>query len=354
MPEFKHVVVVSDGIRGHYHQSSGIAEWINRLSGAKFEDTINIPKFSGLKKITALKLSAHKLKTGDKTAARDWLQNLKIDFNADLDTLFISAGSSAAPFCLAMARATDNKCAVIMTPSMLGTKPFDYAIIPEHDPHDPLDPKIFTTLGAPNHIYIPDIKDVGRTFFSGKNFMTEKIVALLIGGTDANYNPNAEWAKKVLLYLANVKDITILLTTSRRTSEALDDEIIKMFGKNTSVGYMAIMSKCPETNSLTAMLGTATHVIVTEDSVSMVSEAATAGFKVGLMRVPRITNPIKNMTGYGAQRFDELFAKMANQGLIEDLGNDPNFIKFLEPYEQKHGKDFNEAKRAAQWILESK
>ena len=353
MPEFKHVVVVSDGIRGHYHQAGGIAEWIERLSGAKFEDTINIPKFSGLKKFMALKVSARKLRTGGSKTAREWLNNLGISFHADPDTLFISAGSSAAPFCLAMARATGNKCAVVMTPSMLGTKPFDYAIIPEHDPHDPLDPKVFVTLGAPNHIYAPELKRVSETFFAGKNFMSEKILALLIGGIDANYDPNADWARKVLSYLAYVKDTTILITTSRRTSQALDDAIIKMFEGKPYVGYMAIMSRRPDINSLTAMLGAATHVLATEDSVSMVSEAVTAGFKVGLMRVPRITNPVKSMLGYGAKRFDELFAKMSSQGLIEDLGNDPDFVKFLEPYEQKHYKDFNEAKRAAQWIIES-
>ena len=352
MPEFKHVVVVSDGIRGHYHQSGGIAEWIARLSSTKFEDTVTIPKFHGLRKFTALKLSARKLRTGDKTAARNWLHNLGINFHADPDTLFISAGSSAAPFCLAMARATDNKCAVVMTPSMLGTKPFDYAIIPEHDAHDPLDPKIFTTLGAPNHIYTPDLKKVGETFFAGKSFISPKIAAILIGGIDANYDPNADWARRVLSYLAYVKDVTILLTTSRRTSEATDKAILEMFEGNPSVGYMAIMSQRPDINSLTAMLGTATHVLATEDSVSMVSEAVTAGFKVGLMRVPRITNPVKSMLGYGAKRFDELFAKMSAKGLIEDLGDEPNFVKFLEPYEQKHGKDFNEAKRAAQWILD--
>ena len=353
MPEFKHVVVVSDGIRGHYHQAGGIAEWIERLSGAKFEDTINIPKFSGLKKFMALKVSARKLRTGGSKTAREWLNNLGISFHADPDTLFISAGSSAAPFCLAMARATGNKCAVVMTPSMLGTKPFDYAIIPEHDPHDPLDPKVFVTLGAPNHIYAPELKRVSETFFAGKNFMSEKILALLIGGIDANYDPNADWARKVLSYLAYVKDTTILITTSRRTSQALDDAIIKMFEGKPYVGYMAIMSRRPDINSLTAMLGAATHVLATEDSVSMVSEAVTAGFKVGLMRVPRITNPVKSMLGYGGKRFDELFAKMSSQGLIEDLGNDPDFVKFLEPYEQKHYKDFNEAKRAAQWIIES-
>ena len=66
MPEFKHVVVVSDGIRGHYHQSGGIAEWISRLSSTTFDDTITIPKFKGLKKLMALKVSARKLKSGDK------------------------------------------------------------------------------------------------------------------------------------------------------------------------------------------------------------------------------------------------------------------------------------------------
>lgn len=352
MPEFKHVVVVSDGIRGHYHQSGGIAEWIARLSSAKFEDTITIPKFSELKKLMALKISARKLKKGDKKTAREWLNDLGVNVNADPDTLFISAGSSAAPFCLAIARATGNKCAVVMTPSMLGTKPFDYAIIPEHDPHDPSDQKVFTTLGAPNHIYVPELKKVGETFFAGKTFISPKIAAILIGGIDANYDPNADWARKVLSYLAYVKDVTVLITTSRRTSEATDKAILEMFEGNPSVGYLAIISKRPEINSLTAMLGTATHVLVTEDSVSMVSEAVTAGFKVGLQRVPRITNPIKSMLGYGAKRFDELFAKMSARGLIEDLGDEPNFVKFLEPYEQKHNQDFNEAKRAAEWIIE--
>lgn len=352
MPEFKHIVVVSDGIRGHYHQSGGIAEWIERLSGAKFEDTITIPEYSGIKRFMALKFSARKLKSGDPNAARSWLHGLGIDFHADPDTLFISAGSSAAPFCLAMARATGNKCAVVMTPSVLGIQPFDYAIIPEHDEHDASDPKVLTTLGAPNHIYVPDLKKVGETFFAGSNFGTQKIVALLIGGIDSNYDPNADWAYKVFPYLAYANDVTLLITTSRRTSEALDVAVIKMFEHNPSVGYLALMSKNPEINSLTAMLGTATHVLATEDSVSMVSEAVTAGFKVGLMRVPRIPHPLKDMMGYGAKRFDALFAKMSEQGLIEDLGEEPNFMKFLAPPEEKHYKEFNEAKRAAQWILE--
>ncbi len=114
---------------------------------------------------------------------------------------------------------------------------------------------------------------------------------------------------------------------------------------------MLLMSRNPRVNALTAMLGRATHVLVTEDSVSMVSEAVTAGFKVGLLRVPRITNSVKKFFGYGAQRFDDLFAKMASRGLITDLGNNPDIAKFVRPETQRHNQDFNEAKRAAEWIL---
>ena len=149
-------------------------------------------------------------------------------------------------------------------------------------------------------------------------------------------------------------DVTILLTTSRRSSQALENEVEKMFKDNPSTGYMLILSKNPKINAITSMLGIATHVLVTDDSVSMVSEAVTAGFKVGLLRVPRTEgDSLKRKFGGGTKRFDEMFAKMNERGLIEDLGDVPNFYNFLAPIHQKHHQDFNEAKRAAEWILQS-
>ena len=353
MPNFKHVIVVSDQIRGHFHQSLGIAKWLERLGGAEVGEPFKIPKLSFKQKLK-LKLSARKLASNDKDFAREWLKNFGVSIKkSEPDTLFISAGSSAAPYCLALAKATGNKCAVVMTPSILGTKPFDYAIIPEHDKHDPKDTNIITTLGAPNHIYVPEVKTAGEHFFGGKEF-NRKVVALLLGGSDANYNPNARWAYDILGPLRYFDDITILLTTSRRSSEALENEIEKMFSDIPSTGYMLILSKNPKVNAVTSMLGAATHVLVTEDSVSMVSEAVTSGFKVGLLRVPRTEgDSLKRKFGRGTKRFDEMFEKMNEEGLIEDLGEVPDFRKFLEPYQQKHHKEFNEAKKAAEWILNS-
>lgn len=352
MPKFEHVVILSDGIRGHYHQSLGIAQWLERLGGGRLEGHVEVPKFSGLQKIMKLKLFVHGLAVHDGTYSREWLKSAGVSFrNIKPKTLFISAGSSAAPFCLACAKATGNKSAVVMTPSILGTKPFDYAIIPDHDKHDPKDKNILTTLGAPNHIYQPELEQVGARFFAGKDFGKNKVVAVLVGGTDANYKPSASWAEDALGSLRYIDGIKLLITTSRRTEKSLDDKIEDMFTGDSALGYMLILSKNPKVNALTAMMGRATHVLVTEDSVSMVSEAVTAGFRVGLLRVPRSSDMLKQFFGSGPKRFDDMFGKMRQRNLLVDLGKIPDFRSFLSEPEQKHHQDFSEAKRAAEWIL---
>ena len=355
MPEFKHVVIVSDNIRGHYHQSLGIAEWLGRLSNVEVKEPLKLPEISSLQKILRLKIAGRKIPNENSEYSKEWLKSFGVSFERynQPGTLFISAGSSAAPFCLALAKATGNKSAVVMTPSIFGTKPFDYAIIPEHDSHDKEDKKVLTTLGAPNHIYYPSAQKAAETFFSNQKF-NKKVVAVLVGGDDGNYQITSKWAREVLGDLKRFTDATILITTSRRTDEFVEKAVEDMFLSFPSTGYLLILSKNPKVNAVTAMLGAATHVLVTEDSVSMVSEAITAGFRVGLLRVPRNSGRIKKLFGYGTQRFDAMFEKMRTQDLLVDFGNIPDFDKFLESPEQKHGKDFNEAKRAAEWILKSK
>lgn len=347
MAKFKRVVILSDGIRGHYHQSLGVAKWLERISGAEVSQTIIVPKLSGVKRLLQMKILVKKIALQDEEYSRQWLMVSGLEAGIfESDTLFISTGSTAAPYCLALAKSTKNKSAVIMTPSVLGTKPFDFAIVPEHDAPDPNAKNIITTLGAPNHIFIPDLKEAAKKFF--ENVTGEKILAVLVGGSDANYKLSPEWARKVLAPLRKIQGIKILLTTSRRTGRETDNEIAKIFD---GCDYVLLASQDPDTNPIPAMLGKATHVLVTEDSVSMASEAATAGFRVGLIRVPRVTGAIKNFLGFGAQRFDELFSRMASKNLLQDLGKAPNFEKFLQPPEQRHGQDFNEAKRAAEFIL---
>ena len=353
MPDFKRIVIISDGIRGHIHQSLGVGEWLERLSGAMLDPTmVNIPEMTFFDRVLKLKMFVHGLETHGGAYSREWLKSTGIRWKKydEGTTLFISTGSKAAPFCLALSKATHNKCAVIMTPSVLGTKPFTYAIVPEHDKPNLKQGNVITTLGAPNHIYIPTLKDIASHFFAGRNLEGRKVIALLIGGSDANYRVTSRWAREVLTPLRDI-DAKFLITTSRRTGTSVENAVEEIFSGSPNVEYMFLYSRTPNQNSITAILGAATHVLVTEDSVSMVSEAVTAGFRVGLIRLPRSTGKIKHMLGFGARRFDDMFSRFAERGLITDLGNEVYLPKFLEPENQYHLKDFNEAKRAAEWIL---
>ena len=348
------VIILSDGIRGHYHQSLGIANWLSRLSNAEVV-TLNVPKFAGLKKFLYFKIFARLLKLKLKSFAAKWLELVKFNYKAvkaDDNTLFISAGSSAAPFCLALAKVYNAKSCVVMTPSVLGVKPFDFAIVPEHDNKN-LNNKILLTLGAPNHIYKPDLKAQAAEFFKDLKFNSHKIIAVLIGGSDANYDVNINWAERIfesLIKAAEACGAELLITTSRRTGKLVDDKIEAIV--NNNVKYFLAASREPDVNPVPAMLGIANYVIATEDSISMCSEAVTAGFKVGLLRTDKkrgVLAWLKNLLGYGTARFDKLFNKFIDRGMIIDLGTG-NFEDFIKGDAQLNEDDFNEAKRAAEFI----
>ena len=355
------VVILSDGTRGHEHQSLGIARWLERLCGADIQ-IIEVPILSGLKRFLLLKLQARHLGSASLEEATEWLRKAgfaKDDYtdilSGERGILFIAAGNSASPFSIALSRVFNGYSAVIMTPDVIGTQPFDFAIVPEHDRPAPSD-NILTTLGAPNYIYWPELKAATEELFASMMPFPAKVIALLLGGGDANYELTPSWVRSVLPLLreaAEKEGAALLVTTSPRTGKEADQAVESVFAGSPATRYLLLASQSGE-NPLPAMLGAATHVIVTEDSVSMVSEAATAGFRVGLLRVGKKQGPktmFRNLLGAGTVRFDAFFEIMAAKGLVEDLGTTPDFDAFLAPEARRTDVPFNEAKRAAEWIL---
>ena len=355
------VVLLIDDTRGHFHQSRGIARWLERLCGADVRE-IQVPILKGLRRFLVLKIQGRHLDSASPEEAKAWLRKagFSVETHADIlgsepGTLFMATGNSASSFCLALAKALKGYSAVIMTPDVVGTRPFDFAIVPEHDRPGRSD-KILTTLGAPNHIYCPDLEAEAERLFAPLKPFPGKVVSLLLGGSDDNYELTPAWIRTVLPSLreaAEKQEAALLVTTSRRTGAEADRAVESVFAGSPATRYLLLASKSPE-NPVPAMLGAATHVLVTEDSVSMVSEAATAGFRVGLLRVGRKQTPktkSRNLFGAGTVRFDELFERMAGKGLVEDLGAAPDFDNFLAHAARKTEVPFNEARKAAEWIM---
>ena len=355
------VVFFSDETRGHNHQTLGIARWFERLCGAELYE-IKVPSFTGLERLRLLKQQARGLGSASPEKIKEWLKATNFPLEAHeailsekKGTLYIATGNSSSPFCLALSRLFPGRSAVVMTPTVLDTRLFDFAIVPLHDHPAPSD-NLITTLGAPNHIYYPELQAAAEKLFAPLLPFPEKVIALLLGGSDANYELTPEWVHSVLPALraaAEKQGAALLITTSRRTGAEADKAVESVFADSPATKYLLLASQSEE-NPVPAMLGAATHVLVTEDSVSMASESATAGFKVGLLRVGRKKSPVKkirNLLGGGTVRFDALFEEMAIRGLVDDMGATPDFNTFLTPVARKTDVPYNEAKRAAEWIL---
>jgi len=374
------VFVIKDNIRGHENQSAGVARWIAELFGAKIFD-IEIPELTGWRRFLLNKIQVRKLKSGSPGDALKWLKaadtkgvyvfvtgkTASAGAKAD-EVLFLSAGSSGAPFCLALARATGGKCACIMTPSVLGTRPFDFAIVPEHDFSVP-SPNLVVTLGAPNMIREELLKEEGSLLLSRFPSVSEKRWGILIGGDDANYTILPSWADEVLIPLfeeAKDQGADIYMTTSRRTlaeTEVRIEKIKKMFPNVR----MLVLGTRDSWNPVPGMLDICDEVFCTEDSVSMISEAATGGQVVQILRVGKKKGFRRKLQGltakmvengflppgslWGVPKFDLMISSFFRRGLASD--RDPSGSNEIF-FPGKRNKDFsfNEARRAVEWMIQ--
>ena len=161
------------------------------------------------------------------------------------------------------------KTIILMKPS-LPISWFDYAVIPKHD-GVLANQNVILTQGALN----PIINE-------GRHQADRILIAL--GGNSKRH----QWdEQKVLSNIQNIVSdnplANIILTTSRRTPSAFLN-VLKQYNLNIEI--------CPVQQTpqgwIFEQMQLAQAVWVTEDSVSMIYEALTAGCQVGLIALPRI------------------------------------------------------------------
>ncbi|PIE55054.1 MAG: nucleoside-diphosphate sugar epimerase [Dethiosulfovibrio peptidovorans] len=376
------VVILSDGIRGHLFQSRGVASHLAELCGA-FSVEMNVPSYKGCRRFWVLKVLGRALLRAGSVKARRWLrfagsdaQTLLSRYRMALDergvsgkeSLVISAGSSAAPLTLALARAMGGKSCTLMTPSILGTSPFDYAVVPSHD--GTKNGRILETLGAPNSVNRSNLADQAQEMLN--DYPGDDVRwGVLVGGDDQNYRLSPLWTDRIvgeLLRIAEDREVSLYITTSRRTSPATEARLKALCQGNDRVAMLLLASQSDD-NPVPGILGACQKIFCTEDSVSMISEAATAGTNVYLLRVGRkkgwrriLQGLTERLVGWrllserslwGAPRFDRMIDQFIERGLIAEMPSDvAAWRSFLQSFVAEPPQ-FNEARRAARWILEN-
>lgn len=260
-----HIVYVSDGKAGHRSQALGLFQAMQRQqANATFEEVSihDLPIISLIKALFSSKNTLFEqapdfiFGVGSHTHFRVWL----------LGKIFKKA-----------------KTVILMKPN-LPIAWFDYAVIPEHDGITP-NGRVIVTRGALNPI-------------RNENRHQKARILIALGGSSKRHQWNQE---KVLLSVQQIvkhnPNSEIILTTSRRTPA----EFIDILRKQSFTKYLQI---CPVEQTpqgwIFEEMQKAEAVWVTEDSVSMIYEALTAGCRVGViamdrLKKDRITNSVDRL-----------------------------------------------------------
>lgn len=217
-----------------------------------------------------LPLEAHALpalNTPQALAALLWQRAVRRDL--PVPDLLLGAGHRTHLSLLAARRAHGGRAVVLMKPS-LPRRCFDLCIVPEHDGVRS-SARVLVTRGVLNAVRPSPVKRPGSGL-------------ILVGGPSSHHG----WDEAVLL--ERIKTIAEhdparhwTVAGSRRTPPATERRLAALGLLN--VDNMSYRDSRPEW--LPAQLATAEQVWVTEDSVSMIYEALTAGAAVGVLDVPR-------------------------------------------------------------------
>jgi mitochondrial fission protein ELM1 len=153
----------------------------------------------------------------------------------------------------------------------------DLICVPEHDPTR--GPNVITTTAAPNRITSQKLDNAKKEFSSLFASLPSPRLAVLIGGNSNAYTLSKEKTKQLCEQLLSV-DASLMITASRRTGEE-NRKILQ----NSLRGDHIYFWDGQGSNPYFGILAWADYVLITSDSVSMISEAATTGKPVYILEL---------------------------------------------------------------------
>lgn len=149
---------------------------------------------------------------------------------------------------------------------------FDLVAVPAHDPTR--GDNVIVTTAAPNRVTPERLEAAREQFAATLSPLPSPRVAVLIGGHSRAYRMTKAAMKKLCHQLEKLdkKGYGLMITASRRTG--MENHVLMSEILADSKAY--IWDGTPE-NPYFGYLGWADYILVTADSVSMLSEAATTG-----------------------------------------------------------------------------
>jgi uncharacterized protein len=215
--------------------------------------------------------------------------------------LLLTSGRKAIAAARYIKKASDNKTFTVQIQDpRISTRYFDMVAVPEHDPAR--GENVTLTTAAPNRVTPDRLQEAKKHFEHLFSPISRPRVAVLIGGNSKAYEITEEVMRNFCAALKGLdkNGAGLMVTASRRTGKG-NQKILHDALQDTN----AFTWDGQGENPYFGFLAWADYILVTADSVSMISEASATGKPVYMVPLPG-----------GTERFRRFHGGLLQKGII--------------------------------------
>jgi KDO2-lipid IV(A) lauroyltransferase len=309
------VVILDDGRTGHLRQAQAVArqaalvmkarglkpfiqeiriEWRGRARAAMFKFLAPLLSFAGL---------------GVKGLRPFLTDDSFRSVAAVKPDVLVSAGARNSWANVLCAADNDAVNICVLRPGGASMRDFDLVVLPGHDAPGAVPSNVVVTRVAPSLIdqaYLDENVRGLTARFSHLKLHGRPRIGLFIGGDTKGLVLSEQQVRVVIHQLkeaAGKYSADILVTTSRRTSAEVEALVAREFGGSGRSALMILAGKNNVPDAVGGILGLSDIVVVSGESISMVSEAAVSGRKTVVFLVD---GPDRKPLDNKYSRFDEM------------------------------------------------
>ena len=201
--------------------------------------------------------------------------------------IVVSCGASLIPLSLCLARENLAKSVILMKPSFpFNLFRYDLALVPTHD-RGILPRGSFRIQGAVSGINSEILEASGKLLARSIRDPEKVRLSLFLGGQTRNFKLPVSDVENLLVGLEHASEKLggdYLITTSRRTPGSVSEFLRSHIGNYPHCQLCVIASEDQRSEVVPGMMALAEFLVITEDSLSMISEALSSGKKVVVVR----------------------------------------------------------------------
>jgi Kdo2-lipid IVA lauroyltransferase/acyltransferase len=267
------LLILSDGKTGHLRQSQALARIVRRIWEERGfqvrERTVEVRWRSAWARAFGC------FECGVPEATRCELASSAVD-------AVISCGSALSGINRAIGTSFAARKFVIMRPGWPGMRGFDAVVVPAHD-RCRAGKRVLVTAGALNLIDEAALREQADALARAAGITdaaSRRYIGVLLGGDTKYFTLSGVEVAGLLQQVreaADKADAGILVTTSRRTSESAVRAVKESCAGLARCALLVVANERNIPGAVEGILGLSAAVVVTPESISMVSEAASSG-----------------------------------------------------------------------------